>query len=128
MYYLHVGAKPKQLASVLKIVKFLGNRFYIDGDGWETWGEALGTDRNDKKTLHISIAVASTWEARLVAKLLMGETTVSKYDGHYAVLSDHDDWGAFDGVEGLVRSFQIPQVPLNQTDLRLSTEFDHYAR
>lgn len=122
MYYLHVGLKPKQIKSVMKIIHVLSLPHYIDGDGWETWGEALGTDLNDKKTLHVTIRVETHWVARLVAKVLMGETTPSK-DGHYAVLTDWDNWSELDGDEGCI-AFYVPQSKLSETDLRISTEFN----
>lgn len=44
---------------------------YVEGDGWNCWGEAIGTDINDDFTYHVVIPVKSPREGqRLMADLL----------------------------------------------------------
>lgn len=123
MYHLHVGVKPKQMKTVQSIAFRLGITPLIDGDGWTVWGERLGVNGNDKKTLHVILPVESQWEARFVAKLLLGETQVTSGTGEYAVLTDAGVWSQFDYEDGGV-VFYVPDSNLKDADLRLEVEFD----
>lgn len=112
MYSLHVGVKPKNLKVVIQKLRKKGFAYHIDGDGWESWGEAPGTDVNDKNTLHINIVVEEYDDYRVQALRLVNhlrpQLVVAKtYVGpnYRAVLTDFSDWGSLNGREGCVPSF-----------------------
>jgi len=107
-YTLHVGIDPKDLNDLLRITHPLPHD--IDGDGWNCWGESVGDDINDDRTLHVTFPLERKRQARLLLGVLAARgiplvpSTRSMYERHnglLAVLSDTTDWGALDEVEGL---------------------------
>ena len=50
---LHVGARPENVKTIVDFARRAGLETYVDGDGWNVWGEAPGTDANDAETRHI---------------------------------------------------------------------------
>lgn len=109
-YHLHVGIDARRLLEAMLTMQECGP--IIDGDGWECWGEAVGTDVNDDRTLHVIIPLDSPDRAdELVARLrAVGLLTSARRSTGgvplHAALSDASNWGALDG--GDVRTFYAP--------------------
>lgn len=73
-YTVHLGVKPPDLLRLMRL--FPNNPLVrIDGDGWETWGEAANTDKNDEYTLHVLVGP-------------FAEKNIAKVIGQYFLL----DW------------------------------------
>lgn len=107
MYALHIGVKPRNLKAVIQKLRTKGFTYHIDGDGWEAWGEAPGTDVNDKNTLHVVIVIEEYKGHRHLARnlslhlrpyLVRAKTFVGP--SYKAVLTDYSDWGSYKGAEG----------------------------
>lgn len=49
-FAIHFGVKIKNVEHIPT-----GLPWVADGDGWETWGEAMGTENNDADTAHVII-------------------------------------------------------------------------
>jgi hypothetical protein len=96
-YTLHIGVDPLNLLAVLRRTDS-PSYWHIDGDGWNTWGEAVGTDVNDRRTLHLSSKVPVTKaDARHVLLELDDLLTVMTNQspgngGGIAVLTNVEDW------------------------------------
>lgn len=98
---LHIGVNPLTLSAVKRRTQSLGLGLFweIDGDGWECWGEPVGTDVNDDRTLHLTSHVPLTNKAakRVVSELAdlltpMGNQSSPIDDGVIACLTDSTDW------------------------------------
>lgn len=107
-YALHFGIDVSHLVQLRReFDRGPGLAHYIDGDGWNCWGEAVGDDVNDASTLHVVVPLARKRHARLtlgaLASVGIPFVTMGGYDkqtGILAVLTDMDDSGCLDGREG----------------------------
>ena len=106
MKHLHLGIDPLNLATALRIIRL--NRRptpFIDGDGWECWGEAVGTDVNDRRTLHVVVEVPTRKHGRQLASALHAFSVLTPMarqaprqqarddaNGAFAVITDPVDW------------------------------------
>jgi hypothetical protein len=105
---LHLGVQPRHLLTVTRLLTSeLGASVTAEGDGWNAWGEAVGTDANDASTLHVIAdldRIASTEEdaAAVVARLHREGLAVVSTDRWrtLAALSAFEDWS--DEAGGLV--------------------------
>lgn len=58
-YAVHVGLHYTQMIGALRALRDAGEDVSAEGDGWFTWGEALGDDVNDATTFHVVIETTS---------------------------------------------------------------------
>lgn len=92
---LHIGVNPLNLRAAIARVS---PRWTIDGDGWESWGEAVGTDINDDHTLHLTMPGLTRKQAKQIVlevlDLLMpvGKGRGQVAPGAVAFLTNGDDW------------------------------------
>lgn len=117
-YAVHIGVKPRHLNNINRIFLDLAK---VDGDGWNTWGEAPGTDVNDADTLHVVIGpfggqmLAEAISHYLIdfddaAEVLVPIADYPRLRGEAparVVLTDWDDWSALGGVEREVLQFDV---------------------
>lgn len=98
---LHVGVDVTRLLDVQRHAKqYADVRWHVDGDGWEVWGEAVGTDENDGATLHLSSRKKLTDEdARTLVAMLNDiralipmRRNVEPGQVVYGVLTNQQDW------------------------------------
>jgi hypothetical protein len=103
---LHIGVNPLNLLAVMRRTRGLGMDLHwtIDGDGWESWGEAVGTDINDDHTLHLT---SSTLLTKKEAKKVVDELSdllmpmvQNAPAGTLGVLTHFTDWS--EGVSSIV--------------------------
>jgi len=108
---LHIGVDPRHLLTVMRRTRaqIPGLGWTIDGDGWETWGEAVGTDLNDDRTLHLTSTVLLPDDQALqVVDALAGLLTAMVHTGPgsaLGVLTHFTDWSeqvATIGAHGVV--------------------------
>lgn len=112
-YALHIGVTNNRVTEATILLTIEGLRTFVDGDGWNAWGEKPGTDVNDADTMHIVIAVEAGNFADLdkVVQALASKSLLipmSGYEdqvGHAAVLTDMDDWSVLVGDEDQVTSW-----------------------
>lgn len=90
MLHLHLGLKPADLNMFFRDVHHLGLRVFVDGDGWNAWGESVGVNGNDADTLHIIIAVKDVDTAKKVVDV--APPLVSSSMGRTSVLTPEADW------------------------------------
>jgi hypothetical protein len=62
-YTVHAGVKSASIPAIRSHLASLGLDLDSRGDGWNEWGESLGTSSNDVDTLHVSVDVTSLGEA-----------------------------------------------------------------
>lgn len=96
--HLHFGVTPRMLLYVTKQLVTLGHRPVIDGDGWNTWGEAVDTDINDDRTLHLVVPLTEPGQAGSLVSLVRGMVepmTARDYEDVRAVLTDDADWSEY---------------------------------
>jgi hypothetical protein len=107
MYAIHIGVGPRSVQAVLRIARAAGVVSFVDGDGWNAWGEGVGQAGNDQRTLHVVLEAAGPTEAEVLLSRLGAVSMVAMDGGQQtgvrSVITDMDDWGAYDGVEGNVR-------------------------
>lgn len=90
---LHIGVHRDRLVRLMDLTA-PAVQWDIDGDGWNTWGEEPGEDRNDDDTLHASTrdALSDADAVRLFARLHNTGMLTKIADGllseAYAALSD----------------------------------------
>jgi hypothetical protein len=120
---LHIGVSPLNLLAVMRRTQALGLGlgWSIEGDGWECWGEAVGTDVNDDYTLHLtSIESLTNKTAKAVvdelADLLTSLAAQSNPidNGVVAVLTDVHDYAEDAAL------FRLAKVPV-RTERRTLT-------
>lgn len=106
-YHLHMGLQPPHLHQALRIQRLVLGRHaaIIDGDGWETWGEAVGTDVNDNQTLHVITEVTNRAESDGVVAALRQAGVLTPMRRNVpapvdAVLTDIEDWSCLDERTG----------------------------
>lgn len=52
---LHLGVEPRHLSAVTRLLTSeLSASVTAEGDGWNAWGEPVGTDANNLSTLHVT--------------------------------------------------------------------------
>lgn len=103
---MHVGVKPENVASLTAFARRAGLSMAVDGDGWNCWGEAPGTDVNDLTTLHVVLEGANlavwVWDMLLTAMILEGvplaQMTSENDRGVLAAVSEWEDWAVEFGV------------------------------
>lgn len=89
---LHLGIDVRDLHDILRQ---LPTEPAVDGDGWDVWGEPVGSAGNDGSTLHVVTLTDPCHSDRLVANLaarlatMRGSLTV-------AVETPPEDWGVAD--------------------------------
>lgn len=79
VYVLHLGVEPVNLAPVRRALEAVpAVAVNVDGDGWNSWGERVGTDVNDRVTLHVTATLEGTEQGvRAQAR-----DVVARLDGH----------------------------------------------
>lgn len=111
MFTVHAGVTPATAATVRAYLDGLGLDVFLDGDGWNSWGEAPGTDANDATTLHIQARVDDLGQAIDLAvngygmhreqAILVPSTGATEgelgpeylgQDGNLIVVSEEADW------------------------------------
>lgn len=115
--HVHLGVEPERIDKVRDLLGKGPDAIYVDGDGWECWGEAPGTDVNNSTTMHMIFELP--WESkpnnrqlleRTVEKVVKGlqeyltPMQVDHQTGIIACLSDSEDWSTLDG--GPVRNYR----------------------
>lgn len=75
MKHLHIGINAADLICAHNVVRQTF-KVHMDGDGWETWGEAVGTAGNDLDTFHFVVHVKGRKQARRVVTALHGSVTL----------------------------------------------------
>lgn len=106
-YDLHFGTRTRldpAAAEQLEIQFGPNAEIYQDRDGWETWGDAPGTDRNDADTLHTIVrieTIGAAIDAAVniaggalddLAPVPMSRQSQARSIGVVAVVTDTDDW------------------------------------
>lgn len=101
---LHLGldiARVEIVKRALARVLPEGTPIWIDGDGWNCWGEPVGTDVNDQSTMHTLISLEVTpADAHLLVTVLyqagmltpMGGQGNASLNGVVASYGATDDW------------------------------------
>lgn len=97
---LHIGVDVTSLLTAVRQSRYADVRWHIDGDGWEVWGEAVGTEDNEAPVLHLSSRKGLTDdEARLTVAMLNDvralvpmRRNVEPGQVVYGVLTDRQDW------------------------------------
>lgn len=56
-YTVHAGVKAESIPAIRDYLDSLGLTLESNGDGWNSWGEAVGTDSNDADTQHVYVTV-----------------------------------------------------------------------
>lgn len=76
-----------------------GWKVFVDGDGWQSWGELPRTDANDDDTMHVQVAVPTKAEAADAVTALRGSrlpfVPIVDTDSHAVatiVVSAAEDW------------------------------------
>ena len=89
----HFGIASRDVTSVCGAIKRRRDIGvpHIEGDGWNSWGESVGTDVNDGDTAHIYAHVASVMEFMALCVLLQHYLVMSN-TGVWAVLTDRQLW------------------------------------
>jgi hypothetical protein len=90
-YHLHIGVDPVNLDRVSRELARLDRQPCIDGDGWNVWGEAVATDNNDDRTLHVIVRSNSVDTLTHLA-LALQAFCVPLPDGTVSVISEGSDW------------------------------------
>lgn len=58
---LHLGVEPANLMAVTReLTTRLGADVVVNGDGWNSWAEPVGTDANNATTLHVLARIDAT--------------------------------------------------------------------
>lgn len=106
-YAIHAGVKPANLGIIEAAARSVGLDPIEDGDGWNTWGEAPGTDINDADTLHvlayvdtlgtaIDFALTAAREYREYLVASNGAPADAPYaaaqNGNLVIVSQREDW------------------------------------
>lgn len=102
---LHMGVSSANASKIERRLRQHVETVYIDGDGWNVWGEAPGVDDNDDDTLHIVVGLTLDELPLLEGAIrrLHGEWLLSPMGGHaaqvgvIAALTDFDDWSVLHG-------------------------------
>lgn len=118
-YALHIGVTNNRVTEATILLTIEGLKTFVDGDGWNAWGEKPGTDVNDADTMHIVVAVEAGNFADLdkVVQALGNKgllTPMGGYEdqaGHAAVLTDMDDWTVLVGDEDKVTRWTFELTP-----------------
>lgn len=83
--------------------------WFIDGDGWNSWGEPPSTESNDKHTRHVQIvtpflAVAMSIRTKLEAEYYDDLVPIETGDASYlqSLISGSEDWASGDDVRALL--------------------------
>ena len=98
---MHIGVDVTTLAGTVRVIEDMGRDAIVDGDGWETWGEAIGTDVNDHRTVHVVIPDVQDhpYEIENVSRALrnLGHLVPMRanvaHDDVVVILTDSEDWG-----------------------------------
>lgn len=85
---LHLGI---DVVDLLRVQRSLAASVVIDGDGWEAWGESVGSAGNDHATLHVVVATTPADADRIVTGFI---NTLVPMEGStvIAVETPRDDW------------------------------------
>lgn len=85
---LHIGVVAADLQHVKRAASRAEITSYVDGDGWNAWGERPGTDVNDSITLHVVFDIdGDKADAVLASEMLL---TAIHASGARLVVSDDD--------------------------------------
>jgi hypothetical protein len=120
---VHVGVHYSQIVGTLRALREAGEKANAEGDGWYTWGEALGDDVNDPTTFHVLIETTSV--IRTLRHLVtMGVNLIElgprghAEPGTVAVVTEvHDHADAIAQLtEGLLALFTIDWIHADECD------------
>lgn len=129
-YALHLGVTARHVGEVRRFLTGATvDEVIVDGDGWNAWGELVGTAGNDQVTLHLvatftggemAVAEASASAVRLMEQRGWLETS-SEGLRTVAVLTHDDDhnvddaggvvWDRARGGDGAVRMTVVVAPP-----------------
>ena len=85
---LHLGVDIRDLYAVRRRI---AAGLTVEGDGWNAWGEPVGSACNDNSTLHVVVPIAPAQAEAVVADL---SDTLVRMSGStaIAVATTPDDW------------------------------------
>lgn len=63
---IHIGLRPEDIDFFRDRAKEVSGEVYVDGDGWEVWGDKIGQNGNDD-IAHVICRTADADEAILLA-------------------------------------------------------------
>lgn len=71
-HVLHLGVIPRDLMRVIRLARAVMDSAEVEGDGWNAWGEAVGSDANDESALHVTATISGPQEnvAEVTAQLV----------------------------------------------------------
>lgn len=118
-YALHIGVTRNRVTEATILLTSEGLKTFVDGDGWNAWGEKPGADVNDADTMHIVVAVEAGNFADLdkVVQALGNKGLLTPMGGyedqvdHAAVLTNMEDWSVLGGDEGKVITWTFEPTP-----------------
>lgn len=111
---LHLGidiARVDIVRNALQHVLTEGTPTWIDGDGWNCWGEPVGTDVNDASTMHFLVPLEVTpKEADLLVRVLFqaGMLTPMAAQGNPSLNGTIATYGATDDWEVEFLAWRVP--------------------
>lgn len=116
MYAVHAGITPATL-DTLTVEPFghiaFGHLVVTDGDGWNAWGEAPGTDVNDADTRHVLVHLDTLGEA-----IDLALEVAEFYTEHLVASTDPTHPGTLVTVS-LAEEFSEQYLVINQTGAHL---------
>src|SRR5438128_2462928 len=99
---IHFGVPIDKVEEFRKNREFEFYETYADGDGWESWGEKIGTDANDEKTAHVIVRMVDLDEAIFTAHSVVQQPDVELVpmanqshagsNGTIVVVTEAADW------------------------------------
>lgn len=90
MLHFHFGSTPLGLDKVVRALFATEFAITINGDGWNSWGDRVGSATNDDVTMHVVVEVADAEAARRLVKLL--PQTELNSDRDLYVLTEVENW------------------------------------
>lgn len=121
MRHLHLGVHPRHVINLRRAVReaHIPHAIHVDGDGWNAWGEAPGTDVNDLLTLHAVVEVPdhlSREEAHVLVQMILDKGVAlvpARWPGHEPALWEFttaEDWSEPIVDPKLEEEEEIPQA------------------
>lgn len=96
-FAVHFGAKQSDIPALTEV--FRPAIVFVDGDGWNCWGDKPGADVNDADTYHVVIKAPIFHDALVVRSLVLARKDLlvpmgghRTQEGILVIVSDWDDW------------------------------------
>ena len=105
MYHLHLGLIEEDHDAFRRAMESRHLTMYVDGDGWEVWGEKPEINGNSGPLRHVIVEVANHNQGKAIAayaqKHFVGNAGpyYSAQISSTAVLSDSEVWSTLDDTE-----------------------------